>query len=95
MLVVGNCQRLVAVCDLNGDGIINRLDFIQGTGLGVDVNGDHLIWGRGERLSEGSVFEVCGKRWELAAFAPRAEWIEYANRNCQRFVWVNLCRCLL
>ncbi|HXX21654.1 MAG TPA: hypothetical protein VEO19_00735 [Terriglobia bacterium] len=42
------------------------------------------VWGKGEWLLSGDVFEVCGKRWDLAALSPAGDWIEFridpANR---------------
>lgn len=77
MLTVGDCKRLVAVQDMNGDGVFDRKDLLSGTAFGVDINGDFQIWGKGEWLFSGDVFEVCGKRWELAALSPAGDWIEF------------------
>ena len=73
MLTVGDCKRLVAVKDMNGDGVYDRKDLLMGTAFGVDINGDFQI----EWLFSGDVFEVCGKRWELAALSPAGDWIEF------------------
>jgi thiol-disulfide isomerase/thioredoxin len=77
MLTVGDCKRLVAVQDMNSDGVFDRRDLLGGTAFGVDINGDFQIWGKGEWLQIGDVFEVCGKRWELAALSPAGDWIEF------------------
>jgi thiol-disulfide isomerase/thioredoxin len=77
MLTVGDCKRLVAVQDMNGDGVFDRRDLLMGTAFGVDINGDFHIGGKGEWLFSGDVFEVCGKRWDLAALSPAGDWIEF------------------
>jgi len=73
MLTVGDCKRLVAVKDMNGDGVFDRKDLLMGTAFGVDINGGFQI----EWLFSGDVFEVRGKRWELAALSPAGDWIEF------------------
>lgn len=82
---VGDCRRLIEVSDLNGDGVFDRRDLTQGTALGVDVNDDKLIWGKGEFFGEGSVFEVCGKRWEVASLSPLGDWIEFRESGVPQF----------
>jgi thiol-disulfide isomerase/thioredoxin len=77
MLTVGDCKRLVAVQDINGDGVFDQKDLMMGTAFGVDINGDLQIRGKGEWLFSGDVFEVCGKRWELAGLSPAGDWIEF------------------
>jgi thiol-disulfide isomerase/thioredoxin len=77
MLTVGDCKRLVAVQDINGDGVFDQKDLSMGTAFGVDINGDLQIRGKGEWLFSADVFEVCGKRWELAALSPAGDWIEF------------------
>jgi thiol-disulfide isomerase/thioredoxin len=72
MLIVGDCKRLVAV-----PAVFDRRDLPMGTPFGVDINGDSQIWGKGEWLHSGDVFEVCSKRWELAALSPAGDWIEF------------------
>lgn len=81
LLIVGDCQRLVAVFDINGDGVLDLRDFGGGStgnaAFGVDINGDHQIFGQGEYFTRGSVFEVCGKRWEFADLSPAGDWVEF------------------
>jgi thiol-disulfide isomerase/thioredoxin len=77
MLSVRECKRLVAVKDMNGDGVFDRKDLEMGTAFGVDLNDDFQIWGKGEWLRAADVFEVCGKRWELAVLSPEGDWIEF------------------
>jgi thiol-disulfide isomerase/thioredoxin len=84
MLTVGDCKRLVAVQDMNGDGVFNRNDLLMGTAFGVDINGDFQIWGKGEWLQSGDVFEVCGKRWELASLSPAGDWIEFRESKLEK-----------
>jgi thiol-disulfide isomerase/thioredoxin len=77
MLAVGDCKRLVAVQDINGDGVFDQKDLSAGTAFGVEINGDLQIRGKGEWLFSADVFEVCGKRWELAGLSPQGDWVEF------------------
>jgi thiol-disulfide isomerase/thioredoxin len=74
MLTVGDCERQVAVQDINGDGIFDQKDLLEGTAYGIDLNGDGRIW---EWLFRSDVFKACGKRWELAGLSPAGDWIEF------------------
>lgn len=76
-LTLGDCKRLVAVKDMNGDGVFDQKDLLMGTTFGVDINGDFQIWGKGEWLFSRDVFEACGRRWELPALSPAGDWIEF------------------
>ena len=76
-LVVGDCSRMVAVFDLDGDGVFDRKDLTNGTALAIDVNNDGRFWGAGEWFKEGDIFQVCGKRWEIASLSPTGDWIEF------------------
>lgn len=82
-LVVGNCSRMVAVFDLNGDGVFDRKDLTHGTALAIDVNDDHHF-GAGEWFEQGDVFQVCGKRWEVASLSPTGDWIEFRQTELAR-----------
>jgi thiol-disulfide isomerase/thioredoxin len=62
-LVIGECRALMAVWDLVPDGVFNRRDFHQGTAVGIDLNGDGELGGKGEFVSGGEVFEFCGRRF--------------------------------
>ena len=83
-LTVGDCKRLVAVQDINGDGVFDQEDLSMGTAFGVDINGDLQIRGKGEWLFSADVFEVCGKRWELAGLSPVGDWIEFRESKLPR-----------
>jgi thiol-disulfide isomerase/thioredoxin len=76
-LVLGDCSRLVVVFDLNGDGLFDRWDLVHGTALGVDVNNDGQIWGKGEYFEEGDVIRVCARSLEIASLSPTGDWIEF------------------
>ena len=61
-LTVGDCRALMAVWDLTSDGTFDRRDLRQGTAIGIDLNGDGKIAGKGEYIYGGEVFEFCGRR---------------------------------
>jgi thiol-disulfide isomerase/thioredoxin len=63
MLSIGNCRALMSVWDMTSDGIFDRRDLRQGSALGIDLNGDGKIQGRGEYIYGGEVFEFCGRRF--------------------------------
>lgn len=63
MLALGECRALMAIWDVNADGVFDRRDFRAGSAVGLDVNGDGKIAGRGEFLFGGEVFEFCGRRF--------------------------------
>ena len=48
---------------MNADGVFDRRDFRAGSAVGLDVDGDGKIAGKGEFLSGGEVFEFCGRRF--------------------------------
>ena len=62
-LAVGDCRALMAIWDMNADGVFDRRDFRGGSAVGLDVNGDGKIAGQGEVLFGGEVFEFCGRRF--------------------------------
>ena len=62
-LAVGTCRALMAIWDMNADGVFDRRDFRGGSAVGLDVNGDGKIAGKGEFLFGGEVFEFCGRRF--------------------------------
>src|SRR5262249_4318543 len=49
-LRINNCETLLVVLDLNGDGLFDQRDFSSGTSIGLDRNGDGRIWGKDEWL---------------------------------------------
>lgn len=53
----------MAIWDMNADGVFDRRDFRGGSAVGLDVNGDGKIAGKGEFLFGGEVFEFCGRRF--------------------------------
>lgn len=57
---VNNCESLVAVLDLNGDGLFDRADFAAGTSINLDRNGDGKIWAADEWLKGEQIIEHCG-----------------------------------
>jgi hypothetical protein len=62
-LAIGECRALMAVWDLTSDGVFDRRDFRHGSAVGIDFNGDGKIFGKGEFLNGGEVFEFCGRRF--------------------------------
>jgi thiol-disulfide isomerase/thioredoxin len=62
-LAIGNCRTLMAVWDMTADGAFDRRDFRQGSAVGIDLNGDGKIQGKGEYIYGGEVFEFCGRRF--------------------------------
>ena len=60
-LALGSCKALVAIWDMSGDGEFSRNDFTHGTAVGIDINGDGKIFGRGEFVTGGEIFQFCGK----------------------------------
>jgi thiol-disulfide isomerase/thioredoxin len=60
-LAAGTCRALFVILDMNSDGVFDRRDFAQGSAVGIDINGDGKIYGKGEYLFGGQVFEFCGK----------------------------------
>ena len=47
-LAIGNCRALMAIWDMNADGVFDRRDFRGGSAAGIDLNGDGEIAGQGE-----------------------------------------------
>jgi thiol-disulfide isomerase/thioredoxin len=62
-LAIGDCHATMAIWDLTSDGTFDRRDFHQGTAVGIDLNGDGKIGGKGELISGGEVFQFCGRRF--------------------------------
>jgi thiol-disulfide isomerase/thioredoxin len=60
-LTLGSCKALLAIWDMSGDGEFNRNDFTHGSAVGIDINGDGKILGRGEFVTGGEIFQICGK----------------------------------
>jgi len=60
---IGDCKALIAVWDMTADGTFNRADFRGGSAFGIDLNGDGKIWGKGEYLHAGELFDFCGRRF--------------------------------
>lgn len=60
-VTVGSCQALLAVWDMSGDGEFNRNDFTHGSAVGIDINGDGKIFGPGEFVTGGEIFQYCDK----------------------------------
>jgi thiol-disulfide isomerase/thioredoxin len=46
--------------DINGDGVFDRSDFSRGTTIGLDRNGDGVIYGADEWLVGEQIIEYCG-----------------------------------
>lgn len=63
MFAVGECRAQMAVWDLVPDGVFDRRDLRHGSGIGIDLNGDGKISGKGEFVFGGEVFEFCGRRF--------------------------------
>ena len=59
-LRVNRCKALLVVVDINGDGIFDRSDFSRGTTIGLDRNGDGVIYGADEWLVGEQIIEYCG-----------------------------------
>jgi thiol-disulfide isomerase/thioredoxin len=62
-LSMGDCRTLMAVWDMTSDGTFDRRDFRQGSAVGIDLNGDGKIQGKGEYVYGGEVFEFRGRRF--------------------------------
>jgi thiol-disulfide isomerase/thioredoxin len=60
-LRVGDCEALLVVLDLYGDGVFDKSDFQKATTIGIDRNGDGRIWGIEEWLKGNQLIEFCGK----------------------------------
>jgi thiol-disulfide isomerase/thioredoxin len=60
-LTVGACKALLAVWDMTSDGEFTRRDFVHGSAVGIDLNGDGKLSGRQEYVTAGEIFEFCGK----------------------------------
>jgi len=60
-LDAGACKALLVIRDMQSDGIFNRSDFLTGSAAGIDLNGDGRIFGKGEWIFGGEVFQFCGK----------------------------------
>ena len=59
-LRINNCETLLVVLDLNGDGLFDQRDFSSGTSIGLDRNGDGRIWGKDEWLKGRQIIDYCG-----------------------------------
>jgi thiol-disulfide isomerase/thioredoxin len=57
----GSCSALLVVWDMTADGVFNRRDFLQGSAVGIDIDGDGKLSGRQEFITGGEVFQYCGK----------------------------------
>jgi thiol-disulfide isomerase/thioredoxin len=59
-LKLKNCETLLVVLDLNGDGLFEQRDFAVGTSVGLDKDGDGRIWGKEEWLKGKQIVDYCG-----------------------------------
>jgi thiol-disulfide isomerase/thioredoxin len=69
-LNVNGCSALIAVSDMNGDGLFDRVDFAAGTSIGLDRNGDGRISGLDEWLSGDQIIAYCGRSFSVAGIEP-------------------------
>ncbi len=60
---------MIAAFDINADGIFDRKDFLQGTSIGIDRNGDGNIDGTEEWLVGNQIIEFCGKQFLIEKIA--------------------------
>lgn len=58
-LTIKDCKAILAVLDLNGDGVFDHKDSSMGTNIGLDRNGDGFIWGSDEWLKSRQIIDSC------------------------------------
>ena len=78
-LRTGSCETLLAVLDLNGDGLFDRRDFARGTSILLDRNGDGQIWGSDEYLKGEQIIEYCGGRFLIEQLAADGSAVALAE----------------
>ncbi|OLD25007.1 MAG: hypothetical protein AUJ04_08425 [Acidobacteria bacterium 13_1_40CM_3_55_6] len=78
-LKVGKCEALLVAVDLNGDGLFDQHDFLQGTSIGLDRNGDGRIWGKEEWLSGNQIVEYCGTAFLITAITANGNNLTLAE----------------
>jgi thiol-disulfide isomerase/thioredoxin len=69
-LNINGCSALIAVSDLNGDGLFDKADFAAGTSIGLDRDGDGRIFGADEWLSGDQIIVYCGRSFLVAGVEP-------------------------
>ena len=80
-LKVGKCEALLVAVDLNGDGLFDQDDFLQGTSIGLDRNGDGRIWGKEEWLSGNQIVEYCGTAFLITAITANGDNLTLAETS--------------
>ncbi len=58
---INDCESLLGVMDMNGDGQFDGKDFAAGTCIGLDRNGDGKFYGADEWLLAEQIIEYCGE----------------------------------
>ena len=61
MLRYENCEALVALIDINGDGLFNERDSMDGSNLCLDLDTDGKIKGRNEWMHSSGIVEYCNR----------------------------------
>ena len=64
------CEKLFAILDLNGDGLFDRKDFVNGTSVCIDQNEDGRIWGKDEWMKGEQIITVCGQNFLIDRLEP-------------------------
>ncbi len=71
----GTCQSLIALLDIDGNGLFDAQDFLRGTTVNLDVNGDGTIWGKKEWLRGDQIIEFCGSRFLIDEIAEDGSYV--------------------
>jgi peroxiredoxin len=69
-LSCGEDEMLIALLDMNGDGLFDDKDSREGTNLCLDVNMDGRIWGAEEWMRSGEIIEFCNGYFTVDMIAP-------------------------
>lgn len=68
-LQIANCDAPFKVRDMSFDGQFDDRDLRGGSTLGLDRNGDGILWGKDENLMGNQIIEFCGDSFVVAALA--------------------------
>lgn len=74
-----NCVVLLAVLDMDGNGVFDATDSRRGTTIGLDRNGDGKIWGRDEWLRADQIIEYCGESFSIADLSPDGSFVKFVT----------------
>lgn len=72
---IGSCKATIAAFDINGDGVFDSRDFLMGTSIGLDRNGDGKISGQDEWLTGNQIIEFCGRRFLIKKLAEDGSFV--------------------